>query len=106
MSQDLFSDVQWEPVRAVPPEAAGLAHATHQGVIELLGQRLRIYRLNTGQAILHADDLKAFLAFIGLDGAQPASMQDGPHPALSVSAVRTVCESDTNYTSEVRGVGR
>ena len=102
MSLDLFSDVQWEPARAVPAEAAGVGHATHQGVIELLGQRMRIYRLNTGQAILHADDLKAFLAFIGLEGGQPARLQDGPQRPGTARGHRTDRASDANYMEQSR----
>ena len=38
----------------------GLPYATHEGVFEIMGHKLRCYRLNTGQAVFDADDVEAF----------------------------------------------
>jgi len=85
---DFFAGIQWQPARHLPTDT-GLPYATHQSVLELPGgQRVRIYRLNTGQAIVHADDLKAFLGFLDLADAtvaadQPAPVSDNPHEGLT-----------------------
>lgn len=39
----------------------GLPYPTHSGVLEIVGRKLRCYRLNTGEAIFDADDFNAFL---------------------------------------------
>ncbi len=49
------------------PDGSGLPYATHSGLWEIGGQVLRCYRLNTGQAVIHADDMEAF--FNALAGA-------------------------------------
>ena len=42
----------------------GMPYATHSGVMELMGHKLRCYRLNDGRAIFDADDFAAFLAHL------------------------------------------
>lgn len=39
----------------------GLPYATHSGIWNFMGQEIRVYRLNTGQAIIHADDFGKIL---------------------------------------------
>lgn len=38
----------------------GLPYATHEGVFEIMGHKMRCYRLSTGQAVFNADDFEAF----------------------------------------------
>lgn len=38
----------------------GLPYATHVGVLEIGEYKFRCYRLNTGEAILNAEDVHAF----------------------------------------------
>mgnify|MGYP006921463783 CR=1 FL=1 len=38
----------------------GIPYATHSGVLEIAGMKLRCYRLNTGQAVIDGGDLEAF----------------------------------------------
>lgn len=40
----------------------GLPYATHEGVLDIMGHKLRCYRLNTGQTVFHADDMNDFFA--------------------------------------------
>jgi hypothetical protein len=61
---ELMKKVEWvEADSNTPP--LGERHATHSGVLSFMGHDLRVYRLNTGEAIIHADDFKALF---GLDG--------------------------------------
>lgn len=53
--------VKWYPV----PETIGPQvepYATHAGALKVLGVVLRCYRLNTGEEIIHADDLRRLFA--------------------------------------------
>lgn len=47
-----------------PPE--GL-YATHQGVLEIAGFKLKAYRLNDGQRVFDCDDVEAFFDGMGVD---------------------------------------
>lgn len=51
--------VKWEVVDA-PGQTGDLPYATHAGVLVIGDCKMRCYRLNTGQAIIHADDMHAF----------------------------------------------
>lgn len=60
MSDPAFmSAVKWEPTGQQP--SGDLPCTTHSGEMEILGFRLRCYRLSTGEAIIHADDMNALL---------------------------------------------
>lgn len=56
----LMAAVEWEVVDGAKTNDDGIPYATHSGVLNIMGQSLRVYRLNTGQAIINADDLDAF----------------------------------------------
>jgi hypothetical protein len=56
----LLESVDWQSVEP-PRETGGLPYATHEGVFELMGMKLRCYRLNTGQAIFNAEDFEKWL---------------------------------------------
>jgi hypothetical protein len=53
----LLEEVAWEPTGAADSE--GLPYATHSGVFEFAGMKLRCYRLSDGRAVFNADDFKA-----------------------------------------------
>jgi len=57
----LLSTVVWTEGE---PQATddGTPYATHSGVLDLLGSKLRVHRLSNGSAVINADDLKAFFA--------------------------------------------
>jgi len=57
--EEILAGVQWRETGSQPE--GDLPYATHEGMFEILGSKLRCYRLNTGQAIIHGDDLAAFL---------------------------------------------
>lgn len=57
----LMDSADWTAVDVQPAED-GLPYATHEGVLRLGGFSLRCYRLNTGEAVFHADDVNAFFA--------------------------------------------
>lgn len=64
---DILAGLDWKPVEE-PDASSDIPHATHQGVLELYGHKLRCYRLSDGRAIIHADDVHAF--FVGATPAQ------------------------------------
>jgi hypothetical protein len=65
--ETMLASVEWVPAEPAAQRApGGLPYATHSGVLDLFGTKLRCYRLNTGQAVFDADDVKDF--FGGLIG--------------------------------------
>ena len=60
--EKMLPQVNWEP--APEPDETdplhGLPFATHTGVLELMGHTLRCYRLNTGETLIEASDMKRF----------------------------------------------
>jgi hypothetical protein len=65
----MMDAIEWSETSA-QPGTDGIPYATHSGVLEVAGLRLRCYRLNDGRAIFDADDFKA--AFPGLLGTEAA----------------------------------
>ncbi|TFY97518.1 hypothetical protein [Ramlibacter rhizophilus] len=55
----MMRQVDWRET-GQQPSAENLPYATHSGVLEIMGHRLRCYRLNTGQAVFDADDVHRF----------------------------------------------
>lgn len=60
-----------------------LPYATHQGVLDLMGVQLRVYRLSNGQAVIRQEDLEALL-FGGDSGAGREEVEF--HPPLTDAA--------------------
>jgi hypothetical protein len=56
--ESMLAGIDWQETPTQP--VGDLPYATHSGVLEIAGKRLRCYRLNTGQAIFDADDVNAF----------------------------------------------
>lgn len=56
----MLRQVDWAPTGNTDDDADGIPIATHSGILEVAGQKLRVYRLNTGEAIINADDLVEF----------------------------------------------
>lgn len=50
-----------------PARPEDIPKATHEGVMELLGMKLRTYRLDDGRTVIHADDFHAFLKHAGFE---------------------------------------
>lgn len=55
----MLDGVEWVPCSAEREGCEDLPYATHEGVLEIGDFRLRCYRLSNGQAVFHADDIKA-----------------------------------------------
>ena len=60
----MMDNLEWTPLGA-PDEGRddGIPYATHSGVLEIAGARLRCHRLSTGQAVFDADDMAHFWGF-------------------------------------------
>jgi hypothetical protein len=56
----LLAQVEWQGLPGKVTEG-DLPVATHSGVLDLMGSKLRVYRLSTGQAVINEDDLTEFL---------------------------------------------
>lgn len=57
----LLDSVEWTLVDVREHDRIdGLPYTTHEGVLEIVGHKLRCYRLNTGEAIFNAEDVHAF----------------------------------------------
>lgn len=51
------------PDRPIGPDNDdGVPYATHEGVLDIMGRKLRCYRLNTWQAVFNAEDVEAFFS--------------------------------------------
>ncbi|PPC95208.1 MAG: hypothetical protein CTY33_00180 [Methylotenera sp.] len=71
--EKLLESVAWEPLDNNGAET-DLPHATHSGVLEINGLKLRCYTLNDGRRIFDAEDINALL-----DGRDPDF--ESPHDA-------------------------
>lgn len=60
---DLRAEIERLRTEVARPD--DIPQATHEGVMELLGMKLRIYRLDDGNTVIHADDFHAFLKHSG-----------------------------------------
>ena len=56
----LLDGVTWQQAERQPDIPDGLPWATHEGVLEIAGNKLRCYRLSDGRAIFNAEDIHAF----------------------------------------------
>lgn len=58
----MLDGLVWKAVK-VPPDFIddGVPYATHEGVLDIMGHTFRCFRLSTGEAVIHGDDLAAFL---------------------------------------------
>lgn len=52
-----------------PARPEDIPQATHEGTLELLGMKLRTYRLDDGSTVIHADDFHKFLEQTGFGEA-------------------------------------
>lgn len=59
-----MDSVQWTETEIQEPDASGLPHATHHGVLKIGEVELRCYRLSDGRSIFHAEDLCEFFGEI------------------------------------------
>jgi hypothetical protein len=55
----MMETVEWRET-GVASDQSGRPWATHEGVLQIGDTSLRCYRLNTGQAIINAEDMRAF----------------------------------------------
>jgi hypothetical protein len=72
--EKLFADVAWEPLSY--PDGGpkpGIPHATHEGILEFMDMKLRVFILNTGDRVVDADDmLKLTSKLFGEPEGEPA----------------------------------
>lgn len=60
----LLDAVEWTARGEIPPEDTSMPYATHEGVLRIGDQELRVARLSDGRAVIDRDDL---IAFFGAD---------------------------------------
>lgn len=60
----MLDGVQWVENTFPPNHEENIPWATHEGVLEILGTKLRCYRLSTGQAVFNADDINALFGVV------------------------------------------
>lgn len=58
--ESLLSGMEWTEVTPKPEPEGNMPYATHSGLLDIHGLQLRCYRLSTGQAVIDADDMRAF----------------------------------------------
>jgi hypothetical protein len=73
----MLDTVDWQLVPRRQHAAGSDLYATHAGVLEIVGTRLRCYRLNDGRAVFDADDFTTWFA----------SMQAQPETAGVAGAI-------------------
>ncbi|MBE2211193.1 MAG: hypothetical protein IAE66_06260 [Xanthomonadaceae bacterium] len=57
---EVLDQIDWRPLDTEPPSDCS-RYATHSGVLQLRGLEIRVYRLNTGETVVHSDDFLNFL---------------------------------------------
>lgn len=50
-----------KPIEGAKPNDDGLPYATHEGVLDVDGIKLKCYILNNGQRVIDSDDVYSFL---------------------------------------------
>jgi hypothetical protein len=60
--EQMLQQVGWTATSQTSSQG-DLPYATHHGVMDLFGHKLRVYRLNDGRAIINAEDLHKFFGF-------------------------------------------
>lgn len=61
--EKLMAEVDWKacpPGGAAPNQSDDMPYTTHEGVLEIGDMKLRCYRLSSGQAVLHAEDMQKY----------------------------------------------
>lgn len=57
--EKMLDAVDWK-VNENPPAQSDISYATHEGILDIGGFKMRCYRLNTGENILNAEDVERF----------------------------------------------
>lgn len=57
----MLDRVEWVKEENGTPPTDGTLYATHSGVLEIAGHKLRCFRLSNGQAVFEETDFLAFL---------------------------------------------
>ena len=60
----MLDGVVWVENKNPPAGDGSLPHATHEGVFDLMGHKMRCYRLSNGKAVFNADDFEALFASV------------------------------------------
>lgn len=58
--QLLDEGVEWTPTGNKATPGSELPYATHSGVLTVMGHQFKCFRLNTGEAVFDAEDVRAF----------------------------------------------
>lgn len=64
--EHLLDQAEWTPVPNSAP-AGDLPYATHEGVLRLGDQKLRVVQLNTGERVIDQCDFLAFFGAASMD---------------------------------------
>lgn len=55
----MLDKIEWEPLEGEAVEG-DLPHATHSGILDLGGMKLRVFQLSDGKRVIEENDLIAF----------------------------------------------
>lgn len=58
----LLDSLDWKPLPPIEGDDGGeiLPHATHEGILELCGHKLKVFQLSDGNRVIEAEDLNNF----------------------------------------------
>lgn len=78
----IMQNVVWEVCDPPKETKNGIPYVTHEGVLEMMGKRMRCFRLSNGEAVFEAEDFKEFVRdVLGIDiDALPPQPQGAPEP--------------------------
>lgn len=62
----ILDSVTWQPVDPPAETGDGLPYPTHSGTMTMLGVLLHCHRLNTGEAIIEANDMHRLFGVMGM----------------------------------------
>lgn len=65
MEPVFMNSVAWNPT-GEEGDISGQSYATHEGILHIFDLDLRCYRLNTGQAVIHGEDMENLLRMISM----------------------------------------
>ena len=66
--ETMMDGVEWKPIATAGDRPDDIPYSTHEGMLDIAGHKFRCYRLNTGQAVFHADDVREFFGIELEDG--------------------------------------
>ena len=72
----MLDGVTWVAIEGEPP-ADGVLHATHEGVLSLMGFDFKVYRLSDDQRVIDADSMYRFFGLVQDDAIADEAIEEG-----------------------------